>query len=171
MDRVVIFIDGSNFYHGMRDVIGTARIDFGRFAQILCANRRLIRVYYYNVIVRQEDGLERYKDQQRFFRKLYTLPYFEIKLGRLERRGERLVEKGVDVRLAVDMLSLAYRDVYDTAILVSGDGDFVPVVKAVKDIGKHVENAYFWKGHSDYLFQECDKFIRLTKDLLSPCLL
>ena len=80
-------------------------------------------------------------------------------------------EKGVDIKIASDMLKLAYNNSYDTAILVSGDGDFVPAVKGVQDLGKHVENAYFERGHSDYLFETCDNFILLDSNFISKCLL
>ncbi|MFX1502634.1 MAG: NYN domain-containing protein, partial [Promethearchaeota archaeon] len=48
-------------------------------------------------------------------------------------------EKKVDIKIAVDMVSLAYENKYDIAILVSGDGDFVPVIKKIKDLDKSVE--------------------------------
>ena len=50
-------------------------------------------------------------------------------------------EKAVDVKLAVDLLEFA--DIYDTAIIVSGDGDYVPAVQAVKNRGKQVVNVSF----------------------------
>ena len=50
-------------------------------------------------------------------------------------------EKAVDVKLATDMILL--RDIYDTAIILSGDQDYVPAVQAVKDSGKRVVNAAF----------------------------
>lgn len=68
-------------------------------------------------------------------------------LGYLQRRivdGAYVYEeKGVDVQLAVDMLTGAFRDDYDVAVLVSSDGDFRPVVEAVREIGKRVEYIYF----------------------------
>ncbi len=45
------------------------------------------------------------------------------------------IEKKADIKIAVDIISLAY----DTAVLVSGDGDFVPVVKKVKELDKNLE--------------------------------
>ena len=48
-----------------------------------------------------------------------------------------------DIYLALDMLKDAYENMYDTAILVSSDGDFVPAVKYVKQLNKKVENIYF----------------------------
>jgi uncharacterized LabA/DUF88 family protein len=50
-------------------------------------------------------------------------------------------EKAVDVYLATDLLQL--RDIYDIAIIVSGDQDYVPAVQAIKNSGKHVVNVSF----------------------------
>lgn len=172
MERVAIFIDGSNFYHGMRDNLGKdINIDFEKFSKLLPGSRKLVRTYYYNSRVRIEDGKKQYEDQQKFFLKLETLPYFTVRYGRLEKRPRGgVVEKGVDVKIAVDMLQLAYSNVYDTAILVSGDGDFAYAIEAVKDLGKHVEVAYFW-ARSFHLRKACDKFISLTKDYLKECII
>jgi NYN domain-containing protein len=52
-------------------------------------------------------------------------------------------EKGVDVDLATDLLEL--KDIYDVAVIVSGDQDYVPAVRKVKDKGKHVVNVSFLK--------------------------
>jgi uncharacterized protein (TIGR00288 family) len=49
------------------------------------------------------------------------------------------IEKKVDINIAIDVVSLAYEDAYDTAVMVTGDGDFLPVVKKIKDLGKDVE--------------------------------
>ena len=72
-----------------------------------------------------------------------------------------------DIQLAVDMVKLAYNNAYDTAILVSSDGDFVPAVKAIKEIGKNVENIGFENKFSYHLRQECDKFTKLMKNEVS----
>ena len=55
--------------------------------------------------------------------------------------GQSGTEKAVDVKLATDLIML--RDIYDTAIIVSGDQDFVPAVAVVKDFGKEVVNVAF----------------------------
>jgi uncharacterized LabA/DUF88 family protein len=52
-------------------------------------------------------------------------------------------EKAVDVKLATDLLEL--RDIYDVAIILSGDQDYVPAVRAVKDSGKHLVSVSFLK--------------------------
>jgi uncharacterized LabA/DUF88 family protein len=90
-------------------------------------------------------------------------------LGRLEPRGNTFIEKGVDIFMAVDMLKYAYDDIYDVAIVVSGDGDFAEAVEAVKDLGKHVEHAYFRNAPTTALKIACDKHIPLDEVCLSPC--
>jgi len=49
------------------------------------------------------------------------------------------IEMKVDIKIAIDIISLAYEDKYDPAVLASGDGDFVPDVKKVKELDKGVE--------------------------------
>ena len=70
------------------------------------------------------------------------------------------------------MVKLAYNDAYDTAILVSSDGDFVPAVKSVQDLGKIVINAYFQnddrKGY--HLRKNSDKFIEINEKNFPNCL-
>jgi len=168
-ERVALFIDGSNFYHALKDKFGRADLDFEVFASELCGERRLVRTYYYNVPVDQEREPQRYADQRKFFARLHQTPYLTLKLGRLVYRGGVPIEKGVDVRLATDMLNLAWKNVYDTAIIISGDGDFADAVEAVKELGKHVENAYTKKGLSQHLRQACDRRVTLDEDFLNAC--
>ena len=110
------------------------------------------------------------KAQQRFLQKLYEAPYLDVRKGRLVRRGNRWEEKGVDALLCTDMVYMAAKGHYEVAVLVSGDGDLAYTAQAVKDIGPHVENAYFRNGRSDNLIQRCDKFIELTPAFFSDCL-
>ena len=65
------------------------------------------------------------------------------------------------------MVSFAYENKYDTAILVSGDGDFVPAIKKVQKLGKKVENAYFSANRSSYLKSVCDASILLDVTIRS----
>ena len=103
----------------------------------------MYRTYYYNVLRDPDRNPQAYQDQQKFLSALYSTPYLEVRLGEAKMRGETAVEKGIDIMLATDLLRFAWNDLYDVAILVSGDGDFSYAVKAVKDVGKHVEIAAF----------------------------
>lgn len=60
-----------------------------------------------------------------------------------------LKEKSVDVALAIDMLEL--KDIYDVALIVSGDQDYIPAVKSVKNKGKIVANVSFKKENGKLL--------------------
>ena len=169
--RVCIFIDGNNFYFGVKEHIRRTHIDFHKLCLKLCgSDRQLIRIYYYNAPVNREDDEEMYKNQQRFFNLLKRTPYLQLRLGRLEHRDDHVVEKGVDVYLAVDMLRYAYNDVYDVGILISSDGDYAEAVNAVKDLGKHTEYAHFQTGQSKHLLDCADRHILMTNDMLIDCL-
>lgn len=182
-EKVVIFIDGSNFYHGLKSNHSKTTIDFEKLANKLSQGRKLIRTYYYNAPVNQSEEPARYQSQQKFFSFLHRVPYLETTLGRLVKRErintcskckheDKIIfhnEKGIDVNIAADMLIMAFKNLYDTAILISGDGDFDKAIKGVKDIGKHVENAYFNRGHSNQLMKICDKFIELNAEYLKDC--
>lgn len=167
--RVMIFIDGSNFYHGLKECRGKANIDFAHLIKKLAqADRDLVRVYYYNAPVnRGEVPEKKYKSQQRFFAGLQALDYLELKLGYLERRPDgAVVEKGVDVKIAADMVAFAAKNLYDVAILVSADGDFAAAIQHVKDMGKHVEVAYPRSAKIAHLKKVCDRFVLLQDDYL-----
>ncbi len=68
--------------------------------------------------------------------------------------------------MAVDMVEGACSNDFDVAILVSGDGDFVPAVKAVQRKQKEVENIYFKNSSSRNLKNHCNKSLELTKEIL-----
>lgn len=168
-ERVAFFIDGSNLFHGLKDDFKNTAIDFISLTDKLRRGRELARIYYYTAIPDQKINPENYKKQQGFIDALRRKDYFTVVLGRLEKRGESWAEKGVDVSLAVDMLEMAFRDGYDTAIIVSGDADFARAVEVVKRLGKHVENAATPSCLSRQLQNECDKTIVLTREFLKDC--
>lgn len=169
-ERIVIFIDGSNLYHIVKNLLLDKKandFDFQKFADYLSGERKLVRIYYYNVPLDRRKGEEGYIKQQKFFDKIQRIPKFTFVLCRMQKKksNNKIVyeAKEDDIHLAVDMVKLAYNDAYDTAILVSSDGDFVPAVQAVKEKGKNVENIGFENKFSYHLQQTCDKIIRLKK--------
>jgi uncharacterized LabA/DUF88 family protein len=142
-DRVAIFIDGSNLYHALKSNFGRNDLYFSGFISKLCGSRPLFRTYYYNVLQDQTKWPETHKEQQDFLEVLRKTPYLEVRLGRTKVAQGIPVEKGVDVMLATDLLYFGWNNSYDVAILVSGDSDFGYALQAVKNMGKHVEVAYF----------------------------
>ena len=155
-ERVNIYIDGSNFYHACRTELKRTNVDIEKLVGKLVDDRDHRRTYYYNVKVPSDYSQEARASQQRFFAALDRIPYLEVRLGRSVKRGERWIEKGVDMRLGIDLLSHAVKDLFDTAIIVSGDGDFEHAIRAVKDTGKHVEVACFRSVRSNVLLKVSD---------------
>ena len=164
-ERVMVFIDGSNLYHVLNQHFSRNDIKFGKFAEKLAGDRNLVRTYYYNI--KQEQKGRGSEDQEKFLSALYDIPYLEVKLGIVKQRGDAMVEKGVDMMIGVDILKNAYEDLCDTAILVSGDGDFYPALQAAKDQGKHVEIAAFDTNISPETARIADLHIKLNKTYFS----
>lgn len=172
-EKIIIFIDGSNLYHILKDIYKDSRklmsFNFEKFAGYLTKDKKLIRTYYYTAPLDKNKDEETYKKQQQFFEKLRKIPNFELVLCRMQKDranpGNYTVKED-DIHIAVDMVKLACNDAYDTAILVSTDGDFVPAIEAVKEKGKRVENVGFKIKFSWHLKQKSDRFHQLSrKDL------
>src|SRR3989344_6882906 len=167
-ERVIIFIDGSNLYHLVKKLVPEKKPnDFEKFTKYLSRNRKLVRIYYYNCPLDRRKDEEAYIKQQKFFDKIQRIPNFSFVLCRMQKKklNNKIIyeAKEDDIHLAVDMVKLAYNDIYDTAILVSSDGDFVPAVQAVKEKGKNVENIGFENKFSYHLQQTCDRLTKLTR--------
>jgi uncharacterized LabA/DUF88 family protein len=147
---VAVFIDGNNLFHAAR--FHNLDIDYNKLLRVLLGDGRLLRAFFYTGV---DAGAER---QQGF-------------LLWMRRNGFRVVQKelktffdgtrkaNLDVEIAVDMLSLAGR--YDTAVLVSGDEDFVYAVNAVAYKGCRVEVAGFRSNTAPKLIDVADYFIDL----------
>ena len=170
-ERVMIFIDGSNHYHIVKAMFPEKKqknFDFENFVKEIVGNRKLVRVYYYNCPLDIGKNIKAYMKQQQFFDNLRRIQNFKLILCRMQKVkvDNKIIYqvKEDDIHLAVDMVKLAYNNAYDTAILVSTDGDFVPAVQAVKEIGKNVENIGFETKFSYHLKQECDKFVKFNKE-------
>lgn len=174
-ERIAIFIDGSNFYHSVKDVLNVRdnEISFSKLIEVLKKDGLLIGVYYYNAPLDRGYNAEIYWKQQQFFSDLRKIPGFHVILCTMRKMKKpdgtfSFAVKGDDIHLATDMLSFAYENTYDTAVLVSGDGDFVPVIKKVQKLGKKVENAYFSVSRSDFLKKVCDSSV-LLDEVLKQC--
>ncbi len=155
-DRVAVFIDGSNLYHALQNNFKRHDLNFAEFSHKLCGTRQLSRVYYYNVLQDPNHWPDAYREQQEFLDSLRKTPYLEVRLGTTKLSQGVPVEKGIDIMLATDLLRFAWNGLYDVAVLVSGDSDFAYVLQAAKDIGRHVEVAYFERSISKDLLNVAD---------------
>ena len=165
MSRICVFIDGSNLYFALKRNNKMTRVDYYQLSLALTADRgQLVRTYYYNAVFDAAHFSDKAKSQQTFFDSLDRTPYLELRLGRIiqNREGHRM-EKGVDVRMAADMVYYAARDFYDTAIVVTEDQDFSSAMGLVKDLGKHVELAVFPDAQNREMIRVADRILNLEE--------
>ncbi len=102
--------------------------------------------------------------QRKFFLKSMTFNFFEIKRKPLqftEKKG--IFQKGVDVQLAVDLVSQAYINTYDIAILFSGDIDLLESLKLIKNLGKHIIIFSHYKNVAKEMVRESDLLVDLRQ--------
>ena len=172
-DRVMVYIDGSNLYHSLRSAANRTDLDFLAFARKLAGQRTLQRTYYYNAQADQSNDPTGYQQQRRFLSSLRDVDYLEVRLGRLIYRNyphEPPYEKGIDIKIATDLLVHGGNGNYDAAILVSGDTDFCDALQAVKNAGKIVEVALFDPPTSSRVLRDvADRVIRINRDFLADC--
>ncbi len=163
--RVAVFIDGGNVYHAFRAAFGSARYAPARLAVALAAGRPLVWAGFYIAAVPRDMDARLYAGQQSFLARLQAQPNLRVWTGRMARSGGRWYEKGVDVKIATDMVALAYAGEYDVAILVSGDGDLAPAVHEVRRLGRRVENAMTRARRSSHLGRESSSFTLIDRAL------
>lgn len=175
-ERVSIFIDHTNVFKRIKDL---SKIDQSwhdlklynpRFlADKLVGNRQLVTVHFYCApppAFYLQDGPEfeeKYWKQLSYYEEIKKLPQVEFYLAKLMGRKGALREKGLDTKLNTDLVLYASQEKFDTAILVSNDGDYYPGLEGVKQIGKKLELAYFKGKCSMNTRQLCDIPRRLRR--------
>lgn len=151
--RVGVFIDVQNMYYSAKNLFG-AKVNFGNIVSEATGGRKLIRAIAY--VVRTET-----KEEQPFFDALYNVG-IETKERPLQvfYGGDKKADW--DVGITVDAIRLSPS--LDTIVLVSGDGDYLPLVEYLQNQGKQVEVLAFGGTTSGKLKEEVDDFIDLSEN-------
>ncbi|MFH1789578.1 MAG: NYN domain-containing protein [bacterium] len=151
--RVGVFIDVQNMYYSAKNLFGS-KVNFGNIVKEATAGRKLIRAIAY--VVRTET-----KEEQPFFDALYNLG-IETKERPLQvfYGGDKKADW--DVGITVDAIRLSPS--LDAVILVSGDGDYIPLVEYLRNQGKQVEVAAFGGTTSKKLIECADDFVDLSQE-------
>lgn len=153
--RVGIFIDAQNLYHSAKNLYNGARVNFGAIMKESVADRALIRAVAY--VISTESG-----EETTFFEALGKLG-IEAKTKDIQVFSSGAKKADWDVGLAVDAIKMAPK--LDTIILVSGDGDFIPLVEYLQtNEGCQVEVVAFGKSSSGKLREAADDFIDMCQD-------
>lgn len=184
MDRCAVFIDGGYVSKLLTNNFGRSRMDYGKFAKHVVDGCELLRTYYYDCPPYQSsqpttEESTRFAAKDKFFHSLSRLSRFQVRLGKLERRGVSpdfvFHQKRVDILLGVDMVELAATRQIQRAILVAGDSDFVPAIDAVKRYGVLT---MLWHGPRvrgvgntvhDELWDQFDERFEITNDVVLGC--
>ncbi|MDP2676505.1 MAG: NYN domain-containing protein [bacterium] len=168
-ERVAIYIDGSNFYNRLKEigVLDGFEFDYKKFAEHLSRGRNLISKRYYVGVVRNTDGSKKSEQlvsgQQKFLKGLENEDY-AIKRGKVIYSFGHTREKGVDVKIAADLIIGAIDNIYDTAILVSSDTDLIPALNYVRYKNKGIEYVGFSHNPSFGLIKNSTKSILLLPE-------
>jgi uncharacterized LabA/DUF88 family protein len=172
--RAMIFVDGENFAMRYGEMLQEARERTGKEPQPALSGGiwyeknialwarfldphprgsfRILRRYFYTSV--PGDAQERQRIEQ-------WLKDHRFEAPRVFHRDKHRGSKQVDISLATEMLTHAHRKHYDVAILITGDGDYVPLLQAVKAEGARVHVWAFSKGLSSRLRMEADHFVSL----------
>ncbi|MHA2008285.1 MAG: LabA-like NYN domain-containing protein [Promethearchaeota archaeon] len=132
MERIVVFIDNSNIFKGFRKY--NIKADYEKLKKIIVKKRKLEKIILYEGVVYPISP-----EKKRWYKDLSKRSGYTISTSFDKISFDEAIEKKVDIKIAIDMISYGYEDVYDTAVLVSGDGDFIPVVKKIKEMDKNIE--------------------------------
>ncbi|MCA9353450.1 NYN domain-containing protein [Candidatus Nomurabacteria bacterium] len=150
--RVAVFIDTQNLYHSAKNLY-KRKVNFGNILKDVVAGRRLVRATAY--VITTESG-----DEQAFFDALTNIG-IETKTKDLQVFGDGAKKGDWDVGLAIDAITAAPK--VDAIVIVSGDGDFVPLVDYLSSTTQ-VEVASFGKSTSQKLKEITDDFIDLSEN-------
>jgi uncharacterized protein (TIGR00288 family) len=149
--RVGVFVDVQNMYHSAKNIYHS-RVDFKEILLSAVSDRQLIRAFAY--VITTESG-----DEKKFLSAL-SKQGFEIKEKDLQIFAGGMKKADWDVGMAVDAIAMA--DKLDVVVLVTGDGDFVPLVDYLKiNKGCLVEVMAFSDSVSHRLVEVADFFIDL----------
>jgi uncharacterized LabA/DUF88 family protein len=151
--RVGVFIDAQNLYHSARHLY-KARVNFGAVLREAVAGRKLVRAVAY--VISTEAG-----DEKNFFGALEKLG-IETKTKDLQVFHTGTKKGDWDVGLTVDAIKMATR--LDSVVIISGDGDYIPLVEYLQTMGVQVEVVSFGQSTSSNLREASDDFLDLSEN-------
>ena len=165
-NKIMIFIDGSNVFHGCKKL--KFLISYEKFITLLRKDRNVMRVVFYTGIKPGQEEMSLLKLLKRIDVKVVTklLKIRNFKCKSCDSSIQTFTEKGIDASMSTDLLWFAIQGGYDIAIIVSGDADFIPVVKRISSLGKKIELWTFKHMAGKELKEKVDKTLYID-DIIS----
>ena len=182
LERVMIFIDGGYIRKLFHELFNNDKIDFTKVSQDLLHGynnwqpnphrANLIRIYYFDGIADPKDDPETHFEQREYFETLEkSNQNLDINLGEaVKTRKGNFRQKGVDILLTIDALSMAYENLYDSGLFLLGDRDFIPLIQAVKNTGKKTFGFYYNEKVAKELSTTFDFRIAFDKEIMKKWL-
>ncbi|HLC20172.1 MAG TPA: NYN domain-containing protein [Candidatus Nanoarchaeia archaeon] len=103
--------------------------------------------------------------QKNFFKKIREMNFVELKTTPLVCRNGYIIQKGVDVKLATDLIQLAFSNAYDVAVLMTGDLDLKESINLIREkLGKLVLILGYYSSNPDEA-----KYNTISRDLINSC--
>ncbi len=153
--RVGIFVDVQNMFYSAK-ALYQSKIDYRKLLEAIVQERKLIRAIAY--VVQKADV-----DQSSFLEALRRSGY-EVKKKEMLIREDGSTKGDWKMQIALDALMLEPK--LDCVVLVSGDGDFLPLVEALNSRGCRSEVVSFEQSTSNDLMRECSQFITIDPSVL-----
>ncbi len=170
----LVVIDGSNFYHRAKDLFPIKHLtDFNYLKLIQDVTGGTDNNIEYCIGEIKRDPAspkseDLYREQQVLF---YALEKqgITIKKGFMLKTNGVYSEKGVDVRIAVDILRGALKNEYNICYVISSDTDLIPAIKEARDVGKQIIYVGFEGIVSRAMSLNCSKSVIISKKMLDAC--
>ena len=159
---------------GKSEVFKLLDFNYQEFSRNLIKDFVLVEVRYYIGAVKRQNGQNKekseklYANQQKLLAKLQQQNIPTILGNLIQHPDKSFHEKGVDVRIAVEMIRLARENKYDLSYLLSSDTDLVPAVEEVRSLNKMVYYVGTSKGQSFGLTKSSDYTILLRDEDIMP---
>ena len=150
--NVAVFVDVANIFYAAK-AAGTD-IDYVTLLKAATAGRDFVRAYAYT-------GLDPDNENQRNFHSFLARNHYKVVSKDIRKYGDGKVKANLDIELVVDLMKTARN--LDIAIVVSGDGDFAPAIRAVQEMGVRVEVISFRGNTSSDLIDVADLFTDITQ--------
>jgi uncharacterized LabA/DUF88 family protein len=150
--NVAVFVDVANIFYAAK--AAGVDIDYVTLLKSATAGRDLVRAYAYT-------GLDPDNENQRNFHDFLRRSNYKVVSKDIRKYGDGKVKANLDIELVVDMMKTARN--LDIAIVVSGDGDFAPAIRAVQEQGVRVEVISFRGNTSSDLIDVADQFTDIVQ--------
>src|SRR5688500_2268430 len=150
--NVAVFVDVANIFYAAK--AAGVDIDYVTLLKSATAGRDFVRAYAYT-------GLDPDNENQRNFHSFLARNQYKVVSKDIRKYGDGKVKANLDIELVVDLMKTARNR--DVAIVVSGDGDFAPAIRAVQEQGVRVEVISFRGNTSSDLIEVADLFTDITQ--------